>query len=71
MSNTNDTGLGSLRQAILNSNAVTAQTNTIDFAIPGNGVHTIEPASPLPAITQAVLIDGTSEPGYTGTPLIA
>ena len=70
VTNTADSGPGSLRQAILDSNAATAATNTIDFAIPGTGVQTIEPASSLPAITQAVLIDGESQPGYAGTPLI-
>ena len=70
VTNTADSGPGSLRQAILDSNAATAATNTIDFAIPGTGVQTIEPASSLPAITQAVLIDGESQRGYTGTPLI-
>ena len=44
---------------------------TIDFAIPGAGVQTIAPVSPLPAITDPVLIDGTTQPGYAGTPLIA
>jgi hypothetical protein len=68
--NTDDSGPGSLRQAILDSNAATGQTNTIDFDIPGPGVQTITPASPLPAITQAVLIDGFTQPGYAGTPLI-
>ena len=67
---TADSGPGSLRQAILDSNDVIGGTNTIDFAIPGSGVQTIAPASPLPAITQAVLIDGFSQPGYGGTPLI-
>ena len=33
-------------------------------------MQTIAPLSALPAITQAVLIDGFSQPGYTGTPLI-
>ena len=70
VTNTADSGPGSLRQAILDSDAATAATNTIDFAIPGTGVQTIEPASSLPAITQAVLIDGESQPGYAGTPLI-
>ena len=37
---------------------------------PGQGVQTIAPALPLPAITNPVLIDGISQPGYTGTPLI-
>jgi len=43
----------------------------ISFAIPGTGVQTIAPASPLPAITNPVVIDGTTQPGYAGTPLIA
>ncbi len=64
------TDTGSLRYAILQSNATPGQTNTIDFAITGTGVQTISPQSPLPAITQAVLIDGESQPGYAGTPLI-
>ena len=33
---TADSGPGSLRQAILDSNAATGGTNTIDFAIPGS-----------------------------------
>jgi YVTN family beta-propeller protein len=70
VSNTNDSGPGTLRQAILDSNAATKQTNTIDFAIPGSGVKEISPISPLPAITQAVLIDGWSQPGFADTPLI-
>src|SRR5271157_2910473 len=68
--NTVDSGPGSLRQAILDSNAATGETDTIDFSIPGDGVQTIAPVSPLPAITQAVLIDGFSQPGYAGSPLI-
>ena len=67
---TADSGPGSLRQAILDSNAVTGGTNTIDFAIPGSGVHTILPLSPLPAIVNPVLIDGSSQPGYDDAPLI-
>ena len=70
VSSTNDSGPGSLRQAILDSNAATGQTNTIDFNIPGNGVQTIAPLSALPAITQSVLIDGWSQPGFTDQPLI-
>ena len=67
---TADSGPGSLRQAIINSNTETGGTNTIGFAIPGQGVQTISPLSPLPAITNPVLIDGFSQPGYAGTPLI-
>jgi hypothetical protein len=68
---TADSGPGSLRQAILDSNAATGRANTIDFDIPDPGVQTIVPLSPLPAITDSVLIDGTSQPGYAGTPLVA
>jgi hypothetical protein len=68
---TADDGPGSLRQAILDADAATGATSTIDFAIPGAGIVTIAPASPLPPITGPVVIDGTSQPGYAGTPLIA
>ena len=58
---------GSLRQAILDANASpNADVNTPDvitFAIEGAGPHTIQPLSPLPGITDAVVIDGYSQPG--------
>jgi len=60
--NTNDSGAGSLRQAILDSNN-TSGADTIKFDILGSGVHTISPASKLPTITDAVTIDGYSQPG--------
>ena len=45
--------------------------DTIVFNIPGTGVHTIRPpASGLPGIGQPIIIDGTTQPGYSGTPLI-
>ena len=68
---TADAGPGSLRQAILNVDSVSGLTVTIDFAIPGAGVQTIEPITPLPPITTSVLIDGATQPGFAGTPLIA
>ena len=68
---TADSGPGSLRQAILDANRVPGLTVTIDFAIPGAGVQTIAPLTPLPAITASVLIDGTTQPGFAGAPLIA
>ncbi len=70
VNNTGDSGAGSLRQSILESNAATGATNTIDFNISGSGVQTIMPLSSLPAITNPVLIDGESQPGYSGLPLI-
>ena len=63
VTNTADSGAGSLRQAILDSNAATAGASVIDFAIPGQGVQTIAPLSALPPITHAVLIDGFSQSG--------
>jgi hypothetical protein len=69
VTNTGDSGTGSLRQAILDSNA-TPGTNTIDFNIPGTGVQVIQPLSELPGFTNPVVIDGTSQPGYAGSPLI-
>ena len=64
---TADSGPGSLRQTILGANIVTGLTVTIDFAIPGAGVHTIAPITPLPPITASVLIDGTTQPGFAGS----
>ena len=67
--NTNDAGPGSLRDAILRANA-NPGADGITFQIPGSGVQTISPASPLPGITGPVTVDGTSQPFYSGAPLI-
>src|SRR5262249_10811771 len=69
VNNVNDSGPGSLRQAVLDANATTGP-NTITFNISGAGTQTIQPASALPALTGNVVIDGTTQPTYTGTPLI-
>jgi parallel beta-helix repeat protein len=69
VTNVADSGSGTLRQAILDANAATG-SNTIIFRISGTGVHTIAPTSALPDITNSVVIDGTTQPGYTATPLI-
>lgn len=62
VTNTNDSGAGSFRQALLDANTA-AGVDTITFTIPGAGVHTIAPASTLPSITSPVVIDGYSQPG--------
>jgi hypothetical protein len=67
---TADSGVGSLRQAILDSNAVTGGTNTIDFDIPGTGAQTIVPTAPFPLITTSLLLDGTTQRGFAGLPLV-
>jgi CSLREA domain-containing protein len=51
-----------LRQAINAANANVPATDTITFAVPG-GPATIVPSSPLPTVTDTVVIDGTSQPG--------
>src|SRR5262245_2477530 len=56
VTNTDDSGSGSLRQAILDANA-TSGTDTIQFSM-GSGSQTIAPLSELPTITEAVFIDG-------------
>jgi len=62
VTNTNDAGAGSLRQAILDANA-NPGPDDISFNIPGAGVHTIKPLSPLPVITGTVNVDGYTQPG--------
>lgn len=60
VTNTNDSGSGSLRQAILNANGA-AGADYIAFAISGSGIPTISPLSALPKITGVVTIDGSSQ----------
>ncbi len=60
--NTNDSGAGSLRWAINQANL--AGADTIAFNIPGAGVHTIQPLTPLPALVDnETTIDGYTQPG--------
>lgn len=63
--NLNDSGAGSLRQAILDSNS-TAGADVISFSVAGS----IQLTGALPALTDEVDIDGTTAPGYSGTPLV-
>ncbi|HWP54280.1 MAG TPA: CSLREA domain-containing protein, partial [Pyrinomonadaceae bacterium] len=58
-----------LRAAIQEANA-NAGKDTINFNIPGAGVHTISPDTALPDITQAVVIDGNSQPGASANTLV-
>jgi Bacterial Ig domain len=64
VTNTNDSGTGSLRWAIQQANlSNTAPADTIRFNIAGPGPFTIQPLTPLPAITHPLVIDGYSQPG--------
>ncbi|MBN2292102.1 MAG: hypothetical protein JXM70_06735 [Pirellulales bacterium] len=68
---TADSGDGSLRQAIELANANgDAVTDEIRFDIPGTGPHTIQPLTQLPNISSPVTIDGTTQDGFDGTPVI-
>jgi parallel beta-helix repeat protein len=71
VTNTNDTGAGSLRQAITDANAASAGDHTISFNVPGAGPHVITPATLLPnigiaggssAVSQTITIDGCTQP---------
>lgn len=43
----------------------------IHFAIPGSPPYTITPATPLPSVfMDSIVIDGTTQSGYAGTPII-
>jgi len=72
VTNTLDSGPGSLRQAILDVNAVPTETapDVIRFAIPGTGPHSIKLLSPLPYISDRVILDATTQPGYAGKPVV-
>jgi len=71
VTNTDDSGAGSLRQAVTGANGG-AGPHTIAFNIPGAGVHTITLATALPTIivAEGITVDGTTQPGYAGAPLI-
>jgi hypothetical protein len=62
VANTNDSGPGSLRQAILDANASSGVADTIDFDLSLSGPQTITLASQLPTITDGagLTIDGGS-----------
>lgn len=82
VTNTNDSGLGSLRQAILDANAHPNISNPgggqdrifFDVAI-STAPYIIQLSTPLPPVTESVTIDGTSQTGFidtlTGFPVIA
>jgi VCBS repeat-containing protein len=77
VTNTNDSGAGSLRQAILDANS-NAGLDSISFNIDTSdpnynallGVWRIQPLSDLPAITETALLDGWTQTGFAGNPLI-
>lgn len=69
VTNTLDSGAGSLRQAILDGNS-NSESNSIIFQIGGTAPFTITPLTALPAVGNPTLIDGTTQNGFTNTPVI-
>jgi hypothetical protein len=67
VTNLSASGAGSLRQAIIQSNA-TLGADTIDFGVTGT-IRTGR--SSLPAITDTVTIDGSSAPGFAAGPVVS
>ena len=69
VTNDNDSGSGSFRQAIISSDSTPGSTaNSIKFDIGTGGGQTISLKSAFPAITVPVIIDGTTQPGTGTTP---
>lgn len=69
VTNTNDSGAGSLRDAIDQANMLSG-ADSISFNIAGPGPHTIFLLSVLPVISETLDIDGTTEPDFAGTPVV-
>src|SRR5947208_4505191 len=60
--NTKNDGVGSLRDAILAANGHSG-LDRVSFNIPSPSPYTINLTSPLPDITDPIIIDGTTQPG--------
>jgi hypothetical protein len=72
VTNTNDSGTGSFRQAIIDANAQSGM-DTIDFQISAPliaGAHTIRPNSIYPEITDPVFIDASTVSAFTDSPVV-
>jgi hypothetical protein len=62
VTSTADSGAGSFWQAILDANA-SPGADEIHFNISGAGPHVIQPQTELSAVTEALTIDGYTQPG--------
>ncbi len=70
VTSTADSGAGSFRQAILDANARPGKDSIVFALAGGAGPLSISPLGPLPTITDSVVIDATTQPGYAGRPLV-
>ncbi len=62
---------GSLRAAILEANALPGPDTIIFDIVPQTAVEDIKLNATLPAVTDSVVIDATTQPGYQGRPIVA
>lgn len=68
VTNAANSGTGTLRAAIASANEAGAGTHTIAFNLASP--YIISPADLLPPITNSIFINGVTQPGYTGVPII-
>ncbi len=68
--NTGTATTGTLRYVLTQLDSSGGSSNTITFDLPSKQ-QTIAPGSPLPTITNQVDIEGSTQPGFSGAPLIA
>ena len=64
-----ESGPGSIGAAIQSSNASVGVLDTIEFDLPGTPPFLVMLFMGIPTITDPVVIDATTQPGYAGTPL--
>lgn len=69
VTSTANSGPGSFFAAITNANA-TAGLDMIVFQIAGSPPFVISPTAALPGISDAVVIDATTQPGFGGKPVV-
>ncbi|HEX7379050.1 MAG TPA: hypothetical protein VF278_18150, partial [Pirellulales bacterium] len=78
VTNTADSGSGSLRAAITTANASASPVDLLTFDIPtsdpgysaASGVWTIAPRSALPTVIAPAIIDAATQSGYVGKPVV-
>jgi len=60
----------SLRGALIEANSNGAGSDTINFDVPGGGVKTIILSNRLPDIKSSLIINGATQAGYGGKPVL-
>lgn len=69
VTNANDSGTGSLRQAIIDANA-NPDASRIVFNISGTAPYTINLQSGLPFFNTPINLDASTQPGFSAQPLV-